>query len=172
MRPEKKYLVKEVDSHLEKSSYVYLTDFMRTTVKETEDLRSRLSKEGAEFHVVKNNIFNIAVKQRGLPDLSEHLDGPVAIVVGGDNPSGVAKVIRNFFKEKEKVELKGGVLEDRALTREEIEQLAELPSLEVLQSQFLGLLNKPATMAVQVIVAVPRSMVQVLQARVSAEGGE
>jgi len=66
-------------------------------------------------------------------------------------------------------ELKGGVLEDRLLSRDEIEQLAKLPSLEVLQAQLLGLLNKPATLMVQVLAAVPQNMVQVLQAKVDKE---
>ncbi len=169
MRPEKKYLVEEVASHLDKSSYVYLANYNRITVDETADLRSRLTKEDAEFHVVKNSVLNIAAKERNYPDLSEHLAGPVAIIVGGSNPSGVAKVLKDFFKEKEKVELKGGVLEDRALTRGEIEQLASLPSLEVLRAQLLGLFNQPASQMVQVLAAVPRSMVQVLQAKVPNE---
>lgn len=171
MRPEKKYLVEAVGSHLDKSKYVYLTNYERITVAETADLRNRLEKEGAEFHVVKNSIFNIAARERNLPDLGEHLEGPVAIVVGGDNPSGVAKILKDYFKEKEKVDLKGGVLEDRALTRDEIEVLAKLPGLEVLRAQLLGLLNQPASMMVQVLAAVPRSMVQVLQAKVTAEEG-
>jgi large subunit ribosomal protein L10 len=170
MRPEKQFLVEEVGSHLDKSDYVYLTNYDRITVDETADLRSRLIKEGAEFHVVKNSILNIAAKAREYPDLGEHLNGPVAIIVGGDNPSGVAKVLQDFFKEKEKVELKGGVLEDRALTREEIDQLAKLPGMEVLRAQLLGLLNQPASLTVQVLAAVPRSMVQVLQAKATEEG--
>ena len=169
MRHYKLYLVDDVRIHLDKSSSVYLTNYNRITVDETADLRSRLTKEGAEFHVVKNSILNIAAKEREFPDLSEHLTGPVAIIVGGDNPSGVAKVLKQFFKEKEKVELKGGVLEDRALTSAEIEQLASLPSLEVLRAQLLGLLNQPASQMVQVLAAVPRSMVQVLQAKVTEE---
>lgn len=171
MRTEKKYLIESVGAQLDKSNYVYLTNYNRITVAETADLRSRLEKEGAEFHVVKNSIFNIAAKERNYPDLSEHLEGPVAIVVGGENPSGVAKVLQGYFKEKEKVELKGGVLEDRILTRDEIETLAKLPGMEVLRAQLLGLLNQPASMMVQVLAAVPRSMVQVLQAKVTAEEG-
>ena len=169
MRPEKKFLVEEVDSHLEKSDYVYLANYSRITVDETAELREKLGQEGAEFHVVKNSILNVAAKSRELPDLSEHLDGPVAIVVGGNNPSGVAKVLQSFFKEKEKVELKGGVVDDRLLTKEEIAELAKLPGLEVLRAQLLGLLNMPATQMVQVLAGVPRAMVQVLQAKVDKE---
>lgn len=169
MRPEKKYLVEEVSTHLEKSDYVYLANYSRISVEETADLRNRLNAEGAEFHVVKNSILNVAAKERELPDLSEHLEGPVAIIVGGNNPSGVAKVLQTFFKEKEKVELKGGVVDDRLLTREEVAELAKLPGLDVLRAQLLGLLNQPASLMVQVLAAVPRSMVQVLQAKVDKE---
>lgn len=169
MRPEKKYLVEAVGSHLDKSNYVFLTNFERISVAETADLRNRLEKEGAEFHVVKNSLLNIAAKERNFPDLKPLLEGPIAIVVGGDNPSGVAKVLKEYFKEKDKVDVKGGVLEDRALTPEQIEALAKLPGMEVLRAQLLGLLNQPASMMVQILAAVPRSMVQVLHAKATEE---
>ena len=87
MRPEKKYLVAEIDKHLEKSSYVYLTNYERITVDEIAELREALSQHDAEFHVIKNNIFGVAATARNLPDLSEYLQGQTAIVVGGNNPS-------------------------------------------------------------------------------------
>ena len=75
--------------------------------------------------------------------MSEHLTGQTAIVVGGKNPSGVAKIIGDFFKKKEKVEMKAGIVNERALTKEEIKVLAKLPGLEVLRAQLLGLLTHP-----------------------------
>lgn len=172
MRPEKQYLVEEVNTHLAKSDYVYLTNYERITVDEIADLRSQLAEHNAEFHVIKNSIFGVAAAAKELPDLSEHLNGQTAIVVGGDNPSGVAKVVGEFFKKKEKVEMKAGILNDRALTKEEIEALAKLPGLEVLRAQLLGLLTQPATGMVRVINAVPQSLVNVLQAKVRKENGE
>ena len=99
MRLEKKYLVEEVNTHLSKSDYVYLTNYDRITVEEISELRESLAKHDAEFHVVKNTILNVAAQERSLPDLNEHLIGPTAIIVGGNNPSGVAKVIFDFFKQ-------------------------------------------------------------------------
>jgi large subunit ribosomal protein L10 len=172
MRPEKQYLVEEVNSHLDKSDYVYLTNYERITVDEIAELRAQLAEFGAEFHVIKNSIFGVAAAAKDLPDLGEHLTGQTAIVVGGDNPSGVAKVIGEFFKKKEKVEMKAGILNDRVLTKEEIEALAKLPGLEVLRAQLLGLLTQPATGFVRVINAVPQGLVNVLQAKVRKENGE
>ncbi|MEM7790287.1 MAG: 50S ribosomal protein L10 [Verrucomicrobiota bacterium] len=172
MRPEKQYLVEEVSTHLDKSNYVYLTNYERITVDEIAELRASLSEHNAEFHVVKNSIFGVAAAAKDLPDLGEHLTGQTAIVVGGDNPSGVAKVIGEFFKKKEKVDLKGGIVNERALTKDEIVALSKLPGLEVLRAQLLGLLSQPATGMVRVINAVPQSLVNVLQAKVREENGE
>jgi large subunit ribosomal protein L10 len=171
MRPEKQFLVEEVGAHLGKSDYVYLADYERITVEETAQLRASLAEHGAEFHVVKNSIFGVAARACSLPDVSEHLSGPTAIVIGGENPSGVAKVLGDFFKEKDKVEVKAGVLNDRVLTREEIQSLARLPGLEVLRAQLLGLLNQPGSSLVRVLAAVPQNLVNVLQAKVRQEEG-
>ncbi|MGK0455729.1 MAG: large subunit ribosomal protein L10 [Zhongshania aliphaticivorans] len=171
MRPEKKYLVEEVNQHLDKSSYVYLANYERITVEEIAELRKNLSEHDAEFHVIKNNIFGVAAAARNLPDLGEYLKGQTAIIVGGDNPSGVAKAITEFFKKKEKVDLKAGILDERVLTKEEVIVLSKLPGLESLRSQLLGLLTQPATGFVRVISAVPQGLVNVLQAKVRAENG-
>jgi len=166
MRPEKTYLIEEADQHLAKSDFVFLANFDRLSVFETADLRARLEAENSEFHVVKNSILNRAAQERQLPDLREWLNGPTAIIVGGNNPAGVAKVLQKFFKDKDKLELKVGVVGNQCLTPEQIEQLAKLPGLEVLRAQLLGLLNTPAQRMVSVLSAVPRGVVQVLQAHV------
>ena len=172
MRPEKQYLVEEVNNHLAKSDYVYLANYGRITVEETAELREQLAEHNAEFHVVKNSIFGVAANAKEMPDVGEHLSGPTAIIVGGDNPSGVAKVLGKFFKDKEKVDLKVGILNDKTLDKAQIEALAKLPGLESLRAQLLGLLSQPGTGLVRVINAVPQNVVNVLQAKVRAENGE
>lgn len=170
MRPEKQYLVQEVSDQLSKSDYVFLTDYRRLTVAETADLRGQLAAQNAEFHVVKNSILNVAIKQRELPSVEDALEGQTAIVVGGPNPSEVAKVLINFFKEKEKVEVKLGLLGDKALSKDDVEALSKLPSLDELRAQLLSLLNTPATQMVRVLIAVPQGVLNVLQAKVDKEG--
>jgi len=127
MQPEKKFLVNEVGAYLDKSDYVFLADFQRVTVAETEELRRILAGVGAEFHVVKNRILKIAAGERDLAVDESTLRGPTAIVVGGDNAPGVAKALEKFFKEKKKLEIKGGVLENNTLTVEQVSSLAQLP---------------------------------------------
>ncbi len=164
MRPEKELLVRDVDRHLDKSDYVFLTNYERITVEETESLRASLAAENAEFHVVKNSILNLALRRREKPDLQEHLNGPTAIIVGGENPSGVAKVLKKFFKDKEKVEMKVGILNDQAVSNEDLLELADLPGLDELRAKFLSLLNTPSQRFVTVVNAVPQSVVNVLKA--------
>ena len=170
MQPEKKFLVDEVGAYLDKSDYVFLADFERVTVAETEELRHILQNLGAEFHVVKNRILKIAAAERELNVNQDYLVGPTAIVVGGDNAPGVAKALEKFFKDKKKLEVKGGLLENDSITTDQISDLAKLPPADVLKAQLLGLLNQPASQMVRIIQAVPQGMINVLQAK--ADQGE
>lgn len=165
MRPEKKYLVEEVNTHLEKSNYVFLTDYTRINVEQIGELRASLAKEEAEFHVIKNTILGVAAKEKEYPDLSEWLNGQTAIIVGGNNPSGVAKILKDFFKKTEKIDVKVGVLDSQLLTAGDVKVLADLPPLEVVKAQFLGLLNTPAQRLVSLFNAVPTQVVTLLKAK-------
>lgn len=171
MRPEKQFLVDEINSHLDKSDYVFVADYERATVPDIAELRGQLAQEEAEFHVVKNNILKVAAKGRGFPELDDHLTGQNAIVIGGKNPSGVAKVLTKFFDKADKIEVKVGVLSNQRIEQSEVITLSKLPSLEALRAQLLGLLSQPAQQLVFVLNAVPQNVLNVLQARVDAEGG-
>lgn len=166
MGGEKQQLIEETAAHLAKSDYVYLTHFDRLTAAETAELRESLLPYTAEFHVVKNRLLKRAVKQRGLPVLSEQwLKGPTAIVVGGTEPAGIAKTLVAFSKERLKLTLKGGLVGNRLMEAPAVEALSKLPGLEVLQAQLLGALMAPAQKLVQMFIAAPQSLLRVLQAR-------
>jgi large subunit ribosomal protein L10 len=168
MRAEKKYLIAEVENHLKKSDYVILANFTGASVSDVADLRTKLAAEKAEFHVIKNSSLRVAAKALGLPDIDSALSGPTAVVVGGRNSPGVAKILKQYFKDKQKVAVKAGVLGRKMITAKEVEQLADMPPLENLRAQLLGLLNQPAGAFVRVINATPQSLVNVLQAKVRA----
>ncbi|MFM1851675.1 MAG: hypothetical protein RIS54_1359 [Verrucomicrobiota bacterium] len=168
MRAEKQFLVAEVETHLKKSDYVILTNFTGVTVSDVAELRAELRKENAEFHVVKNSSLRVAAKAMGLPEFDDSLNGPTAIVVGGQNSPAVAKIVTEFFKSKQKVEVKAAVLSQKLLSADDVKALADLPPLDALRAQLLGLLNQPGTMLVRVLNAVPQSVVNVLQAKVRA----
>ena len=172
MRVEKQYLVAEVENHLKKSDYVIITNYTGVTVDQTAELRAKLDEDGAEFHVVKNSSLRVAAQAMGLPNIDEALDGPTAIIVGGANSPGVAKTVTEFFKSTKKVEVKTAILSSKLLSPDEVKALAELPSLDALRGQLLGLLSQPGTMLVRVLSAAPQDLLNVLQAKVRADGGE
>jgi len=153
MRAEKQYLIAEVETHLKKSDYVILANFSKVTVSDVADLRSKLAAEKAEFHVVKNSSLRVAAKALGLPDIESSLTGPTAVVVGGKNPAGVAKVLKKFFSDKQKLEIKVGVIEKKTITASDLSIMADLPSLEALRSQLLGLFTQNAAAFVRVLDA-------------------
>ncbi|HEX7631815.1 MAG TPA: 50S ribosomal protein L10, partial [Lacunisphaera sp.] len=109
--------------------------------------------EKAEFHVVKNSSLRVAAKALGLPEFESALTGPTAVIVGGKNSAGVAKVLKKFFEEKQKLEIKVGVLDKKLVSAEDLKKIADLPSFEALRSQFLGLLKSNAAAFVRVLDA-------------------
>jgi large subunit ribosomal protein L10 len=166
MRPEKKFLVDEVAGYLGKSEYVFLADYRKITVSDVAELRASLRAQQAEFHVVKNSILNVAARERKLPELeSKWLTGQTAIVVGGRNPSEVAKILAKFHKDKDKASVKGGVLGVSRLSSADVQALATLPDIGTLRATLLGLLSNPGTSFVRILNAVPQGLLNVLQAK-------
>jgi large subunit ribosomal protein L10 len=171
MRNEKKLLVKEIEKHLDKSAYVFFTDFRGVTVGEVSSLRKNLRPENGEFHVVKKSLLKKATDGRELPMPADGFEGQIAIVVGGKNPAGVAKVLRNFYKasKEEKLAIRGGILDGKLLTVGDVNILSELPGMDALRAQFLSLLEAPATKLVRTLNAVPQNVLNVLQARAKGQ---
>ena len=167
MRNEKKLLTVEIEKHLDKSDYVFFTDFRGVSVAEVSDLRKNLRKEGGEFHVVKKSLLKKATEFKGLPMSDENMEGQVAIVVGGKNPAGVAKIVQEFQKKSkdEKLAIRGGILGGKCLKISDFGVLASLPGLDVLRAKFLSLLNTPASQLVRTMNAVPQGVLNVMQAK-------
>jgi large subunit ribosomal protein L10 len=159
-----------VASHLKKSDYVILANYDKMTVADVAELRLRLAPHHAEFHVVKNSSLRVAAQALSLPSFDSALIGPTAIILGGKNSPGVAKVLRDFVKEKQKIVVKAGILGQKLISAQDVAKLADLPSLDALRAQLLGLLQQPASLFVRVVNAVPQGLVNVLQAKVRAAG--
>ena len=153
MRAEKQYLITEVETHLKKSDYVILANFTKVTVADVADLRKKLAAEKAEFHVVKNSSLRVAAKALGLPEFENALAGPTAVVVGGKNSAGVAKILKQFFKDKQKLEVKVGVMDKKIVSAADLKMIASLPAFEALRSQLLGLFSQNAAAFVRVLDA-------------------
>lgn len=163
-RDNKEQLVADLATRLAGTNATFLADYRGLTVEQVNTLRGELRKAGAEYKVVKNTLLRLASRGTSSECLDPMLAGPTAIAIAGADPVATAKVMAEFAKTNAKFELKGGALDGKALSVDDVKALAELPSREVLLARLLGSLNAPATNFVGVLAAVPRSFVQVLAA--------
>lgn len=164
MRVEKKFLLQEVTNKVKDSTYLYLVNFNRVTVGETAQLRAVLEKEGACFHVVKNSVLQKVGENLEWPSFTQWLEGQTAVVFGGNNPSGVIKLLLKFSKEKEKLSTKGGLLDGQLYDTTALEALSKLPDLSTLRGTFLSLLLTPYRQCLYVMQGVPQGLLNVLKA--------
>lgn len=165
MRPEKQNLTKEYLARLNASPFFIVVDYRGLSVSHLSELRRRLTKAGAEIHIVKNSIFRLAAKEAGVADLNGSLTGQVAVVTGQRDISSAAKVVKTFGSELEKLKVHFGYLNNQRLEQASILTLADLPSIEVLRGQFLGVLNAPASKFVRLLSTPASQLARVLQAR-------
>jgi large subunit ribosomal protein L10 len=165
MRAEKQNISAEYLQRINNSPYFIVVDYQGLKVGPITELRKRLGKAGAEMHVVKNSIFRIAAKEAGVADLTGTLVGQLAVVTGRQDVSSAAKVLKTFSSEFEKPKLKFGYLNNARLESQDLMTLADLPSLEVLRSKLMGLLNTPATNLVRLLQTPATQLARVLQAK-------
>jgi large subunit ribosomal protein L10 len=164
MRPEKNLIIDEIKLRVDKTPYVLLTDYTGMQVPQFNELRNRLSGAKAELRVVKNTLLRRALKDSNLPDLESYLHGQSAVVMGDEDVSAAAKVLKNFAAEFQKPKIKVGILDKTVLEPADIMALADLPSKEVLQAKLLGLLLAPASTLVRLINTPASQVAQVLKA--------
>ena len=140
-RTEKEQLVSELRDKLQNSTSLYYTDFTGLNVKRMTDLRRRLRKAGVEYVVIKNTLALRAVNESGL--VGERLKGPTGLVFGTD-PVAAAKVLSDFAKENEqKPQVKGGLLDGKAIDTAQVKKLAALPSREQMLADLGAGLQSP-----------------------------
>ncbi len=165
MRPEKQSLTKEYLVRLNASPFFIVVNYRGLKVAHLTELRKRLTKAGAEIHIVKNSIFRVAAKEAGLGDFNGTLGGQLAVVTGKRDISTAAKVVKTFGAELDRLKIHFGYLNNERLDQAVILTLADLPSMEVLRGKLLGLLAAPATKLVRLLNTPATQMARVLQAR-------
>lgn len=163
-RTDKEQFVQEMAERLQNTTATFLADYRGIDVEQATQLRRELTAAGVEYRVVKNNLLKLAAKGTPSEGLAEFCAGPTAIALSGDDPVAPAKILSKFAKEIEAFELKAGVLSGKMLSTADISALAEMPSQEELLAKALSCMNAPVTNFVGTLAAIPRSLVQVLNA--------
>lgn len=135
--------IKEVDELAEKikeAKVVLLTDYRGINVEDVTDLRAKLRGANTEYKVIKNNITKRALDKCGFEGLDEKLEGPTAVILGYNDYLETSKIIYEYAKENEFYKIKGGIIDGKVVSAEEIVTLAKLPSRETLISMLAGAL--------------------------------
>ncbi|HYP43942.1 MAG TPA: 50S ribosomal protein L10 [Propionibacteriaceae bacterium] len=151
-RPDKAAAVAELQDKFTNSAGAVLTDYRGLTVKALKDLRRSLG-EDATYAVSKNTLTTIAARQAGIAGLDEHLVGPTAIAFIDGDPVTVAKGLRDFSRGNPLLVIKGGILDGKVLSPDDIRRLADLESREVLLAKVAGGLQGVLQQAVSLFAA-------------------
>lgn len=165
----KESAVAELTDLFRESSAAVLTEYRGLTVAELKQLRDSI-RQDATYAVAKNTLAEIAAKDAGLEGLEAHLSGPIAIAFVTGDPVNVAKALRDFAKDHEKLVLKGGYMDGQPLDEAGIKQLADLESREVLLAKFAGAMKGSMSKAAALFQAPLSKTVRTVEAMRAAQG--
>ena len=162
-RAQKSEVVSALNRTFTETSVVIVTRNLGLTVAQATTLRNRMREAGATYKVSKNKLSRIALDGTAYGPLSDMLVGPTALSTSKD-PVAPAKVIVEFAKTNEKLEIVGGAMGETLLDVAGVKALATLPSLDELRAKIVGLLNAPATKVVQIVQAPAAQLARLLSA--------
>ena len=137
---QKKEEVKKLAEQMKEAKLILLTEYRGINVTDDTILRKDLRNVGAKYNIIKNNITKRALAECGVEGLDDKLEGPTAVVISSEDYLEPSKVIYKFSKDNEYYKIKGGVIDGKVMTTEEIITLAKLPSRETLLSMLAGAL--------------------------------
>jgi len=175
-RPEKVAIVDEVREKLTNSDGALLTEYRGLDVPAMAELRRALREAGSEYKIYKNTLVRLAAREIGL-EIEDLLTGPTAIAFVGEKPDGTpgdvaaaAKALKDFARHNDALVVKGGVLDDKLLSSEDLKALAELPSRDVLLAQLAGAFQAPIAKLAGLLQALPRDFAYGLKALIDQGG--
>lgn len=163
-KERKQEMVESLVGRLKGSPTIYLTDFTGLDVARLTDLRRRLRAVGLEYIVVKNTLARRAFDAAAVEVLASHLTGPTGVVLAGTDPVAAAKVLADFAREHDKLAVKAGLVDGKAVAPEQVSQLARLPSRAELLGQLGGAFQAPLAGLVGAMQGLLQMMVGALEA--------
>jgi large subunit ribosomal protein L10 len=150
-KEEKSATVAELAENFGRASIALISEYKGLNAGESDDMRRRIRAVSGEFRVAKNTLLRLAIKDTSFAALDSQLGGSVGLILSYADPVELAKTVSSLKDLGEKFKVRGGVLDGKPLTPEEINELASLPPREVIMSQLLGLLQAPATQLVRLL---------------------
>lgn len=163
-KQRKNEILENYTEWLNKSRAIILTEYKGLSVKDLDQLRQKMRDAGGEFHIVKNTLGKILIKEAGFPLDENMFTGSTAIGFAFEDAPGLAKAISDFADTSEFVKIKGGYLSNRLMNATQVKALADLPPLPVVRAQLLGTINAPASKLVRVLAEPGRQIAAVIKA--------
>lgn len=172
MRKEQKSaVVEDLRSRFGRARLALVSEYKGLSAGETADMRRKIRAVRGEMRVTKNTLLRRAIEGTDYAPLGDRLGGPVGLILSFEDPVALAKTVSGLNL-GDKLKVRGGVLEGKSLTPEEIEALATLPPKEVVMAQLLGLLQAPATRLVRVLNEPGSMLARAIDAIGKKNGGE
>jgi large subunit ribosomal protein L10 len=168
LKTDKERIVTELAAELSAAETLIVADYRGLTNKQLESLRDVLLEHGARFRIVKNTLTRRAAEEAGADALLVMLEGPTAIafIESSGDPAAVAKALAQTARETNVLALRGGILEGKPLSGDEVDRLAKLPPLDVLRSQLVGAVVAPLTQLLGLVSAPLRDLHGLIAARI------
>ena len=173
-KEQKESIVEELTGRLRAADTLLIADYRGLTMPQIDALRTRLLESGARFTVVKNTLTRRAAEAAGADALLTLLEGPTAIAFleSEGDMLAAAKALADMARESRVLAIRGGVMQGKVLSAEEVESLASLPPVEILRGQVLGAIVAPLTTLMGLLTAPLQNLYGLIDARIDQLGGE
>ena len=159
-KEKKKIYINEMSAQFQNAESVLVTHYQGLTVKQLDDLRSKMREHGIQFKITKNRITKIALEKTKCKDLSKLFKGPTAIAFSKDAITS-AKILTKFSKENDKLQILGGIMGSEILDVDGVKNVALLPTLDEAREKIVGILRSPAQKITSILLA-PASKIAIL----------
>jgi large subunit ribosomal protein L10 len=169
---EKEAVVNEIKQKFEASKTVVVADYRGLNVAEVTELRKKMREAGIDYKVLKNTMTSRAAKAANIEGLDQYLAGPIALAFSYNDYVAPAKILTEFAKAHKSLELKAGVLEGKVIDFESVQNLAKLPSREVLLGKVVGMFQAPMRGLVTVLAGPLRGFACAVEAIRKQKAGE
>ena len=153
----KKAKVLEIREKMAKAQGMVFAKYQGLTVEEDTELRKQLRDAGIEYRVYKNTLTTLAAKECGFEEATGILDGPISVAFGYEDATAPARILKDFAGKHKKLELKGGIIDGKVYDATTIEQIASIPSKEVLIAKLLGSFKAPLSSFAYLLNAIKES---------------
>src|SRR5436309_2117199 len=172
-KEDKERVVAELTEKLRGAETLFVADYRGLTMPQIDALRGRLIEHGARLSVVKNTLTRRAAEAAGVDALLALLEGPsaVAFIESDGDMVAVAKALADSARETRVLAIRGGILQGREITADDVEELAKLPPLEALRGQVLGAVIAPLTSLLALVAAPVQNLYGLIDARIEQLGG-